>query len=216
VEEDDVIEDWRAGVDRTVEDVMVEAAAVAPETPFRVLVEKLWVQGSSGLPVVDGKDRVVGIVSDTDLLPGMREHRAGHEAMPARSRAVDRTAADVMSSSVVTVGHDASLTHAAALMHVCGMERLPVVDPTGRLIGMVGRANLLRAFLRSDDVISRHAREALQRVLLQPGTVVVSVVEGIVILEGEVATRPEAEAVVRCVEGLPGVIGVEDRLRAPT
>jgi CBS domain-containing protein len=219
----------------TVEDVMVEdVVTVTPSTPFKVLVEKLWSRGVSGLPVVDEAGRPVGIVSESDLL-AKQEHGAGPEAMQwARhlsrvaadqgpdaaeaalmelSKAIGRTAADVMTSPVVTIGLDASLTEAATLMHRRGLKRLPVVDARGRLAGIVSRADLLKAFLRSDETIEADARAVLRAVLSDPEAVSVAVVDGIVTLTGDVASQPEAEAVVTRVEALPGVIGVQDHLR---
>lgn len=205
------------------------------ETPFKVVVEQMLLDGVSGLPVVDAGGRVVGVVSEADLL-AKGEQGAGSRVMrwvrhvsalaaegdsPAvertlaeLSKALGRTAGDLMTSPAVVIDPDAGLDVAAALMHKHDLRRLPVVDPDGRPVGVVSRGDLLKVFLQTDGAIERAARDVLDLVLAEPDAVTVTVADGVVTLEGEVEAQPEIEAAVVQVEALPGVVGVEDRLRA--
>ena len=222
----------------TVADVMVEdVVTVQPDTPYKVLVEKLWLQGVSGLPVIDSQSKLVGIVSETDLMR-KQEHGGGAKArevmrglsllMPevlsadagalltGLSKAVGQTAADLMTSPVITIGPEATLTAAAAAMHKRNLKRLPVVGHDGRLVGIMSRADLLKVFLRSDESIEIDVKEALRADLGDPHGVTAKVVNGVVTLEGEAPSPFESETLVRHIDKLPGVVGVEARLSRPT
>lgn len=80
------------------------------------------------------------------------------------AKAEARNAADLMTAPALTVGPETTLAEAARLMHRRRVKRLPVVDGEGRLIGIVGRADLLQPFLRSDESIAEEVRTV---VLLQ-------------------------------------------------
>ena len=223
--------------DWTVADVMVEdVVTVQPDTPYKVLVEKLWLQGVSGLPVIDSQSKLVGIVSETDLMR-KQEHGGGAKAMEMMrglsllmpellsadagalltglSKAVGQTAADLMTSPVITIGPEATLTAAAAAMHKRNLKRLPVVGQDGRLVGIMSRADLLKVFLRSDESIEIDVKEALRADLGDPHGVTAKVVNGVVTLEGEAPSPFESETLVRHIDRLPGVVGVEARLSPP-
>src|SRR5579875_3562745 len=132
--------------------------------------------------------------------------------MSPEARARGRTAAALMSAPVITVHPEATLTEAARLMYQHGVKRLPVVDAHGRLVGIVSRADLLKAFLRSDESI----RHELQTQILEPigvaGSVRASAEEGLVTLEGEVESRLLAHLLARLVQGVDGVVGVNSQL----
>ena len=223
--------------DWTVADVMVEdVVTVQPDTPYKVLVEKLWLQGVSGLPVIDSQGKLVGIVSEADLM-SKQEHGGGAKAMEIMrglsllapevlsadagalltglSKAVGQTAADLMTSPVITIGPEATLTAAAAAMHKRNLKRLPVVGQDGRLAGIISRSDLLKVFLRSDESIEIDVKEALRADLGDPHGVTAKVVNGVVTLEGEVPSPIESETLVRHLDTLPGVVGVEARLSPP-
>jgi CBS domain-containing protein len=210
-----------------------DVLTASPDMPFKAVVERLILGGVSGLPVVDD-GWVVGVVSETDLMT-REEQGAGsavmwwtrhlsrladqdsaavEQALAELSRAVGRTAGDLMTSPAMTIGPDVPLGVAAGLMHRQGLKRLPVVDGDGRLIGIVTRSDLLKVFMLTDGAIERAARDVLEQVLAEPDAVVVSVNEGVVTLAGSVEAEPELEAVVMRIEQLPGVVGVEDGLRA--
>jgi CBS-domain-containing membrane protein len=158
---------------RHVRDVMTrEVVTVDERASFKEVATLIAEHRVSALPVLDGKGRVVGIVSEADLL--LKEEFAekptkdrlfqSRRQRETRAKAAGDTAAELMTSPAVTVGPDASVAEAARLLHRHGVKRLPVVDPAGPLLGIVSRADLLKVFLHSDADI---AREVRQQVLMR-------------------------------------------------
>jgi CBS domain-containing protein len=112
-----------------VKDVMTMGVVVAhPTTPVKQVAGLLADHGLSALPVVDGRGRVLGVVSEADLLGNRQRHGDG----PAAA-----TASEVMASPAVTVTPQATVTEAARRMQAGGVKRLPVVAGSGRLVGIV-------------------------------------------------------------------------------
>jgi CBS-domain-containing membrane protein len=201
---------WKVG------DVMTrEVVTVGPELDFKGCVDLLRVHAVSALPVVDGDFRLLGIISEADLL--LKEERRDsrdHLRSRQKRKAIARTAGDVMSKPVWSVGQSASLAEAARLMHNRAVKRLPVVDAGGRLVGIVSRVDLLKPFLRSDESIRREiAEDLLKKTLwIDQETVDVSVQDGVVRLAGELETKSLVELVFRLAEAIEGVVGVDNRL----
>ena len=199
----------------TVRDVMTrEVVTVGPDTDFKTCVDLIAARGVSALPVVDG-DFVLGIVSEHDLL--LKEENRGSEGHLKRreaNQADGRTAGDVMHSPALCVGLDASLAEAARLMHKRAVKRLPVVDTTGRLVGIVSRHDLLKSFLRTDESIRREVREDLleNALSIDETTADVDVQDGVVVLSGELETKSLVDMVIRLVGAVEGVVAVDSRL----
>jgi CBS-domain-containing membrane protein len=176
----------------------------------------------SALPVLDGEGRVVGVVSEADLMPkeefpeGQPGGRLfqGRRRREIRAKAAGDTAAELMTSPAVTIGPDAGVAEAARLLHRHGIKRLPVVDPAGPLLGIVSRADLLKVFLRADADIAREVRQQVLRraMWIDPDTVAVEVHDGVVTLAGQLERRSLIPIVVSLVRGLDGVVDVVDRL----
>lgn len=124
------------------------------------------------------------------------------------------TIADVMTSPALCVGRGRSLAATARLMHKRAVTRLPVLDTSGRLVGIVSRHDLLKAFLRSDDSIEREiADELLDETLHIDGRAVdIKVRDGVVVLSGELETKSQVELVVRLAVAFEGVVGVDNWL----
>lgn len=205
----------------TVDKVMTwKVVAVRPTTPYKDLVALMSQHGIGALPVVDVVDaegRLVGMVSETDLLAKERATAAAHpdpRRRPEQAKARAETAEHLMTSPVVTVRPDATLAGAARLMHRERVRHLPVVDEAGRLVGVVSRGDLLKPYLRSDESIHHEVTtEVLGRLLgLQPDAVEVSVADGVVTLRGELETSTAADLAVRLTGAVEGVVGVHDRL----
>jgi len=95
------------------------------------------------------------------------------------------------------------------------VKRLPVIDDEGRLIGIVTRADLVRAFVRSDAEVEAEIREeVIRRTLwIEPATIRIEVDEGEVRLSGEVETKTDAEMLPTYVQRVPGVVAVLSKLR---
>jgi len=137
-----------------VRDVMAaDVAAVSPDAPLPEVVDLLLARNVKAVPVVDGKRKVLGIVTGGDLLTrgALAARLSLQNALPQdvrddeRSRLSGMTAREVMTAPAKTVGERASLREAAEAMAKKGLKRLPVVDADGELIGIVSRADILRA-----------------------------------------------------------------------
>lgn len=208
---------------RRVRDVMTrDVVTVDEHTPFKEITQLLADCRISAVPVLDPDARVVGVVSEADLLrkeefpegpPGARLLE-GRRRRATRAKATGDTAVELMTAPAITVGPDASLAEAARLLHRHQIKRLPVLDPAGPLVGIVSRADLLKVFLRSDDQIAREVRQdVLRRVLgMDPDTIDVEVRDGAVTLTGQLERRSLIPITVSLVYGLDGVVDVVDRL----
>jgi CBS domain-containing protein len=206
-----------------VRDVMTETVyTVDSDTPLKLVATRMLEYGISGMPVVDG-DRVLGVVSETDILfkervapdrKGVVDWLVHYGEDPPLAKLDARTAGEAMTSPAVTVGPDRSVADAATLMLDLRIDRLPVVDGD-ELIGIVTRADLVRAFIRPDEEIEHDIREmgVLRRYWLSPGEVDVAVTDGNVVLSGSVGTPQVADSLVAFAERTPGVVSVESRLR---
>ncbi|MER6536173.1 CBS domain-containing protein [Streptomyces sp. 900105755] len=213
---------------RIVGEVMTSDVVEAhPETTFKDVVRLLDRHRISGLPVVDHDDKVVGVVSQTDLVrrqaarpsdgrsPRSRRHSPGRLKRPRPSAAAGTvTARDLMSTPAITVHPEQRIADAARVMERHGVERLPVVDEEDRLIGIATRRDLLRVFLRTDDEIGREVRdEVLDLTLgLAPGSVAVAVRDGMVTLTGAVPRHGDIPTAIRMTYRVDGVVGVVNDL----
>jgi CBS domain-containing protein len=196
-------------------------------TPLKEVAATLVERRISGLPVVDDEMRVLGVVSESDIV--VRERGAGRsrfdllawlsesEGVELEAKLRARTAGEAMSQPAVTIAPDAPLSRAAAYMVDRGVDRLPVVDAWRRLVGIVTRADLVRAFARSDTELERDIRQEVADaafVWCTPGHVGVEIVGGDVTLTGEVESSEVAEQLVAAAERVPGVLSVRaDGLR---
>jgi CBS domain-containing protein len=204
-----------------VDDVMTRrVVTVQVGTPFKDVARVLADRRVSAVPVLDGDGRLVGIVSEADLL---RKEQYQEESAPARRRfgsrrervwrAMGDFAGDVMTTPAITIGPDATVVEAAKVMIDRNVKRLPVVDADRCLLGIVSRADLLWVFLRPDDEIAEEIRhEVLARVLLQEPTYAVAVTDGIVRLSGKLDRRSSVEIAERLVRAVDGVVDVVNGL----
>ncbi|MFJ8159516.1 CBS domain-containing protein [Streptomyces sp. NPDC096136] len=191
-----------------------EVVSAAPGTTVKDIVKLLAQYDISGIPVLDEEDRVLGVVSQTDVLARAAPLCAGAPGHDGDGE-LPPTAGTIMSSPAVTVRAEETAADAARLMTRRGIERLPVVDVEDRLVGIVTRRDLLRMFLRPDTEIRRRVREVLEDVLDVPaGDVEVHVVDGIVTLEGRLPDRSPLPLLLGLVERIDGVVAVAPRLAA--
>ena len=198
-----------------------DVSTVAPGTPLKQVAELLSGRGISGVPVVTEDGIVVGVVSEADILrkeQGLVSGRRGALGWLLESEKPDprleaRTAGEAMSAPAVTIAPGRRVAEAARVMLDSAVNRLPVIQD-GRLVGIVTRADLVRAFQRSDDEIEHEIRgDVFLHVLwLDPARISVAVSEGEVILGGEVETRTQAELAEAYVRRVPGVVDVRSSL----
>lgn len=207
---------------RVRELMTTDVVAIGPETPIRDVARILVENRISGLPVCSLERHVLGVVSEGDIL--YKEHDPGDRrlggplsrlldggpepALRAKSEAL--TAGDAMTSPAITIAPYDSVSEAARLMTERRVNRLPVVHD-GELVGIVTRADLVRAFTRSDSEIEAELRtDVLRRTMwVEDGRVGVTVAAGAVALTGQVDRRSDAELLERLAARVPGVVGVE-------
>ena len=199
-----------------------DVVTVAPETSLKDVAALLIEHGISGVPVCAQDGRVVGVVSEADIVQKEQTDDFNSTALIGRlldqaygdgARFAARTAGGAMTSPAVTVRSRDDVAHAAHLLVTRRVNRLPVVDG-GRLVGIVTRSDLVRAFVRDDTAILHEIEEDLLRSTLwiDPETLETSVEDGVVVLAGSVDTKTSAEIVRACVRRVPGVVDVESRL----
>jgi len=193
---------------------------VSPETTLKDAAARLVRYGISGMPVVTEDGRVVGVFSEADILAkesgasardGMLGWLTGEEPRPVLEA---RTVADVMSSPPLSIGPEKTVREAASRMLTDDVNRLPVVDHD-RLVGIITRADLVRAFARSDREIEREIdTEVVRQILwLDPAGLDVGVEDGVVTLSGTLESESEIELLREFVRRVPGVVDVRSSLR---
>ena len=196
-----------------VKDIMTTGVVtVRPDTPHQTVAAMLRQHRVSGFPVADDDGKVVGVVTETDLvaLVAGRRHR-GHRA------AEQATAGDLMSHPAVTVGPDDPVKTAALLMRKRRLQRLPVVNRDGELVGIVSRSDVLSVFQRGDEEIRREVTQDViaDGFFTDPARFTVTVHNGIVTLEGAPGSAVLGTAIAGQVEHLEGVVAVRDRFTYP-
>jgi CBS-domain-containing membrane protein len=206
----------------TVDDVMTtKAVAVSPDTPYRSVVDLLVSHRFSAVPVVDEFQRVLGVVSEADLLrkieyAGDEQPRIfeGRRHRGDRGKAIARTAGQLMTSPAFVVLTGTSIAAAARQMDKEDVKRLPVVDDLGRLIGVVSRADLLKTHLRPDDEIRADVEGGVLRTFLAEESkgVRVDVSEGVVTLTGMVDRWSATDITERLTRQVAGVVDVVNKL----
>jgi CBS domain-containing protein len=193
----------------TVEDVMTRGVvAVGRDADFREVADTLQRWKVSAVPVLTGDGRVVGVVSEADLLAAREENRERAEAL---------TAGRMMSAPAVTVHPDSPLGEAARAMARGGYRRLPVVDQEDYLVGVVGRGDLLKIYLGDDRELADRVRSELAATLgpaARPGTDV-RAEHGRITLAGDLPDGISARVLERLVRSVPGVVDLDLRLTAP-
>jgi CBS domain-containing protein len=216
----------RAELRRTlVQDVMTTAVvSVSLDSTFEDVANTLRSKRVRAVPVLNPEGRPLGVVSEGDLMkttalgdprrptPQGRWHRGGG------TWTRPMTAEMLMTSPVVSVAPTDSVARAARTMHANDLSWLAVVEATeqgpGRLVGVLGRSDLLTVFSRDDDELRREIVDNLltQLLLLSPERVHVEVDQGVVTLSGHLPILGEARMVTEFVEKLEGVVAVIHRL----
>jgi CBS-domain-containing membrane protein len=210
-----------------VKDVMsARVVSVTKDASFRSMALALREHRVSAFPVLDDDGRVIGVVSEADMLAkealvsepeGMPGMIAGLLRRKEHEKARGITAGDLMTSPAVTVSPDDTLERAARLMYTRKVKRLPVVDANGHLVGIIGRSDLLAAFDRSDEDIRREILDQVFQHGLRtdPAAFTVEVKDGIVTLEGAAETTEFGHEIVQELRHVQGVVAVRDRLTYP-
>ena len=199
------------------------AVVVTAETPFKEIVDLLLEHRITGVPVVDGEDRLVGIITEADLLDkeayGPQPHRPlsllsdllANRDPSWRVKAAGQTAGDVMTKRVLTAKPGDDVRHAAHTMMEARVTRLPVVE-NGVVVGVIARHDVLKVFHRDDTALLADVRSLLADALTTPEdhAVTASVQDGVVYLGGDVARPSDLDLVEGMIWRIPGVVAVHN------
>jgi CBS domain-containing protein len=208
----------------TVKDVMTTRVIwVKKSASFREMATALREHRISAFPVIDDDQKVIGIVSEADMLAKQAlnaDHGGMITAMLHRreqEKADGVTAGDLMSDRTVTVNPGDTVEQAARLMYTLQVKRLPVVDAGGCLVGIVSRADLLAVFDRTDSEIHAEIVDdiTLHEFLIDPAQFMVTVTDGVVTLKGAPETAALAHRVVDRIRHVQGVVAVRDQRANP-
>jgi CBS domain-containing protein len=211
---------------RTVGDVMTRTViAVGRQATFKDITQNMREWHVSAVPVLEADGRVIGVVSEADLL-AKEEYRDGvpalgepRERMEQLRKSGALSAGELMTTPAVSVHEDAPLTEAARIMAHKRVKRLPVVDGEGRLAGIVSRVDLLKVFLRTDEdiaeEITRDVIDMLPGAAASPASPAslssslrVRVEKGVVTVMGEPADPSLVPVVARLIRSVEGVVDV--------
>ncbi len=193
----------------TVRDVMSsQIVAVRRGATFKEMAATLREYRISGFPVINDDGKVIGVVSEADLLA---RHHGEHE------KAEGLVAGDLMTHPAVTIRPDEAVEHAARMMYSLQVKRLPVVDAGGFLVGIVSRSDLLASFDRPDEeILAEIADDVIAgRFGLDPALVRVSVTDGVVTLEGRPEPAEHGYELADTIRHVRGVVAVRDELGYP-
>ncbi|MBZ7921754.1 CBS domain-containing protein [Ensifer adhaerens] len=216
-----------------VKDVMTTSVVkLSPDNSVRQAARIMLDNHVSGIPVVDDEGRLVGLISEGDLIR-RTELGGGVPVVDATLGADDRASAyvrrsswrvgDAMTADPVTIDEGASVARVAALMQERGIKRIPVLR-NGVLVGIVSRADLLQAVLTAKQDETAAGDEAIRRsILVRLGEntglegldVKVAVTDGIVHLWGNVETADCRKAARILAESVRGVRGVVEHFSEP-
>ena len=203
-----------------VRDVMTtQVVTVRKTTRYKEVARLMTEYKVNAMPVVTDKGHVIGMVSEADMLRKQeRAFRRLGTGLPRRTRhqrdqAEARAAGGLMTSPAITIHPDAPLGAAARLMNGHNIRRLPVVNASGELIGIVSRRDLLSVFLRTDEEIAAEVRHVLSTILLdEGGAISVTARDGVITLSGTLARKDMIQLAVRLASDTDGVVSVHDKL----
>jgi len=192
---------------------------VGPDTSLKEAARRMLGAGVSGLPVTDS-GQLVGIITEADFVATEAERgakkRAGLLRLFVRENGIpssERTVADVMTRDVQTVSPDSDHVEAARMMELNRVKRLPVVAD-GKVIGLISRSDMLRAFVRPDkDIIDEIRNDVMRKVMwVDPKRVGIACEDGNLVLTGNMETKTDAELLVELTKRIDGVASVSDHL----
>ena len=204
---------------RVVDVMTADVVAAEPGWSLKRAARAMIEAGVSGLPVTGQDGSVVGIVTEADFIETEAGRTVGRQRLfdavfgEKRTR-IPSTVEAAMTRYPIVVDRNTTIAEAARLMADRKVKRLPVVDPEGRLEGIVSRADILVAFARDDEAIADDVeRGVIRRILmLESRDVSVHVAEGVVELSGQVPNRSDARLLEELVGRIEGVVRCESDL----
>jgi CBS domain-containing protein len=207
---------------RVSELMTLNVLTIGPEAPIKDVAKILVGHGISGLPVCDIEGGVLGVISEGDILYKEHDPAEGHMGGPlgwiidgapnyqGYIKAKALTARKAMTSPAITIAPWESVSQAARIMCERHVNRLPVVQ-NEKLVGIVTRGDLVRAFTRTDAELEEELeQDVLHRTMwTDPGKVAVNVKNGVAMLSGRLPNRRDVELLNKLAARVPGVVGVE-------
>jgi CBS domain-containing protein len=198
-----------------------EVMTIGPDAPLKEAATIMVRSGVSGLPVVDDQRRVVGIITEADFVTAEAERSWGRQrrrllaglfddSQPKKARSVG----DAMTRNPHGIDRESTVTEAARKMTELGVKRLPVLLPDGTLDGIISRADVMRAFARSDDELLEEISVDVVNAVMQldDDALDVAVADGVVTLTGTVPTKSEARLLEELIVRVEGVVSVNSDL----
>src|SRR3974390_1609135 len=210
-----------------VKDVMsAEVVAVRRGASFKEMAASLRQYRVSAFPVIDDDGKVIGVVSEADLLAreALADGQAGIPGAVAgllhhkqHEKADALTAGEMMTPPAVTVRPDDTVEHAARMMYTRRGKRLPVVDAGGHLIGIVSRSDVLAVFDRPDSEILAEITDdvILHEFLIDPALFIVMVRDGVVTIRGNLESANLGHELVTKIRHVRGVVAGRAALSYP-
>jgi CBS domain-containing protein len=197
-----------------------QVVAVRRGATFKEMAATLRRFRVSAFPVVDEHEKVIGVVSEADLLAKEALGHAGLHPMLHHKqvqKAGGVTAGELMTHPAVTVRPQDTVEHAARLMYSLGIKRLPVVDAGGSLVGLISRTDLLAIYDRPDEQIRAEILDTviLHGFLEDPRQFAVTVQDGVVTVQGNPETASLGHEILRKIRDVRGVVAVRDELSYP-
>jgi CBS domain-containing protein len=212
------------GMKTSVKEIMTtQVVAVKLGASFKEMAAALRQNRVSAFPVVDDDGKVIGVVSEADMLAKevLNTDRTGTITAMLHRREQDKadglTARDLMTHPAVTVTPDDSVEQAARLMYTLQVKRLPVIDRSGSLVGIISRTDVLAVYDRPDSGIRQEVIDnvIVDGFLLDPDQFTVDVQAGVVTLEGSPDSIALGHDLVGKIRHVQGVVAVRDRLSYP-
>lgn len=204
-----------------VRDLMTtEILTVGPEASLKEAARRMLEGEISGLPVINDDGDLVGIITEADFMATEADRRVTRRAgllrlfvRDAEIPSHERLVGDVMTADVKVIGPESDHAEAARLMEKEGIKRIPVVAD-GRLIGLIARADMLKAYVRSDqEIIDEIQGHVMKDILwIDSRRVEIECVDGNVIVSGHLETKSDASLLIELTRRLDGVTSVSDHL----
>jgi CBS domain-containing protein len=202
----------------TVESIMTrKVVSVRPDASFKRIATLLDENDVSAVPVTDYQGRIIGIVSEADLVAQQTRtepRRSRWHRTDRRAPAVATTATDLMTTPAITVGAGTEIVSAARVLAARNIKRVPVVDADNRLLGIVSRHDLVHVFVRPDEEIRQEVRDEVFRhaLCVDPAAIETTVLDGVLTLRGQVERRSLVSIAAALCRRVDGVVDVVNRL----
>jgi CBS domain-containing protein len=199
-----------------------EVITVGRDASLKEAARRMIEAGVSGLVVTDAEGSLQGVITEADFVKTESQRRSGKRARLLRwlnreepaMPDTERLVGNVMTSDVITLDVGADHAEAARLMRKAGVKRIPIVDENGRLVGILSRSDILRAFARPDrDIVDEIEEHVMRDVLwIDPRRVSIQCIDGNLVLNGRLETRGDVTLLEALACRVDGVVSMASHL----